>query len=202
MKKRNLNTCTIEEKSEALKRLRAGESKKKLAQEFGVRASTIRDWEKQESSLLQFGSSNFSEFTINGRKTLQNSAHPQVSESTFLWFLQMRNSGVPISGAIIEAQACKFSKLLNINNFSASKGWLDRWLKRYGIRHLKITREKLSADLEAAGKKIVNKFPELVRGFQPQQIYSADKSGLVIKLLLNKTYAAATEKNAAGFKKK
>lgn len=44
-------------------------------------------------------------------------------------------------------------------------------------------------------------FPEVMEGLLPQQIYGADKSGLVVKALPKRSFAATQEKDVAGFKK-
>jgi hypothetical protein len=51
---------------------------------------------------------------------------------------------------IIEAKALEFHKHFNEGEeqFTASIGWLDCREKRFGVRNLKITGEKLSASME------------------------------------------------------
>jgi hypothetical protein len=55
--------------------------------------------------------------------------------------------GSPVSGPMLQAKALEYHKNFKDGEetFTASEGWLDQW-KRYGIRQLNISGEKLSAD--------------------------------------------------------
>ncbi|GFW67928.1 jerky protein homolog-like [Trichonephila clavipes] len=82
-------------------------------------------------------------------------------------------------------------------SFSASIGWLDRWKKRYGVRQLTITGEKLSSDFDAA-KEYVTTFANLIAegNYSPQQIYNADETGLNFRALPKRQ----DEKSTPGYK--
>lgn len=131
---------------------------------------------------------------------MRTSAFQKEDEATYLWFLQQRPAGVPLTGPLIRAQAVKLNGLLDgPEKFMASNGGFGRWKKRHSIRMLAVTGEKLSADT-AAAEDFVKQFVELVADYSPQQIYSADESGLNITLLPNKSFVAKDEKCAPGFK--
>lgn len=75
----------------------------------------------------------------------------RTSEALFVWFLQMKEEGSPISGPILQSKALELNQNLNEGEgFTASNGWLDRWKKRYGIggRWLNLTEDKLSVGIE------------------------------------------------------
>ena len=44
-----------------------------------------------------------------------------------------RERNVPTGGFIIREKALDFAKELNITDFKASDGWLDRWKNRYNV---------------------------------------------------------------------
>lgn len=86
-------------------------------------------------------------------------------------------------------------------SFKASDGWLQKFKKRFSVRHLKICGESLSAR------------PDLVPDFQQKlfdiveaenlcddQIYNADESGLFWKMFPDKTLVHSKEKSAPGTK--
>ena len=82
-----------------------------------------------------------------------------------------------------------------LEKFNASEGWLHRWKKRHGIRHVIIVGEKLSADDGAAKDFVVQKFEKLVteHNLVADQIYNVDETGLNYKMLPKKTLAAKNE---------
>ena len=82
-----------------------------------------------------------------------------IDTALYTWFVQARQTGVPLSGNILKAQAEKLNKELNgPEDFILSDGWLWRWQKRHGIAQATISGEARSCDTEAA-----NKFPNELR---------------------------------------
>lgn len=199
--KRKHNSCNIKTKLEALERLKTGKTTIKiLAEELQVGESTIRDWKKKEAELFNFSRSVLTPAILENRCTLKTSVYQQVNEALYIWFLQQRSTGAPVTGPIIQAKAKILSKLIDVNsNFGASDGWFSRWKKRYGIRFLSITGEKLSSN-KAAAEDYIEKFAGVRHGYSPQQIYNADESGLFFKQLPKKSYVSKNEKSAPGYK--
>ena len=76
----------------------------------------------------------------------------QLDSALHQWFVQARAEGVPISGAIVQAQAEKLDRNLNVedSSFKASTGWLDCFMKPHGINQVSVSGEIRSADSEAA----------------------------------------------------
>lgn len=68
-----------------------------------------------------------------------------VDEALWVWFCQERRKGTPLSGPIGKEKAVKLYEKLGgtLDKFNASDGWLHRWKKRHGIRHVIIVGEKL-----------------------------------------------------------
>ena len=47
---------------------------------------------------------------------------------------------------MIQTQATKFASEMGVAEFKASKGWLDRFLNRYGFEHINLQREAGDVD--------------------------------------------------------
>ncbi|KAG8232655.1 hypothetical protein J437_LFUL012615 [Ladona fulva] len=86
--------------------------------------------------------------------------------------------------------------------FVASKGWLDRFKHRHGIRHLKITGEKLSSNESAIEPFRIEVLLHVIneKNLSSEQIYNANESGLFWQMLPDKTLADLNEKVAPGRK--
>lgn len=108
---------------------------------------------------------------------------------------------MPISGNMLKQKALSLSTDLNIGSFNASSGWLQRFKIRYGIRFLKVTGEKLSAQPELVDP-FKEKLMQVIEEFSltQHQLYNADETGLYWQLLPDKTYVALAEKTAPGIK--
>lgn len=90
-----------------------------------------------------------------------------------------------------------FHERLGRGVFSASKGWLEKFKKRDGIRQLKITGKKLSNN-----EPFQDKFMDIIKekDLSAEQIYNADEFGLYWKTIPDKTQATDIEVKAPGSK--
>jgi len=86
----------------------------------------------------------------------------------------------------------------DITNFTASKGFIQRFCERYNIKNIRLHGEKQSADTDAVEPFLI-KMAEIQKEYSLNQIYNADESGLIYKSLPNTTLATFEErrKNSA-----
>lgn len=172
-----------------------------LAKKYGVAKSTISKI-KQKKELI----SRAVKDTYVGpgkRQTLKSSGFPRMEKKLYKWFLDQRNKNFIVSGEMIKQKAKLIHSQIKENDkpFTASEGWLQRYKKRFGIRFLKISGEKLSSQPELVDPfkiQLKNKMEEL--GLTLEQLYNADETGLYWKLLPDKTFVSAAERTAAGRK--
>ena len=110
MPKRKL--YTVEQKLEAVARVRRGESQAKVSRDNGVPESTLRGWLKDEEKLREFSTSLDGSEGLK-RKRVKTAKDPELDKAVFTWFVQETQTGTPISGPILSAQTQKFSKELH-----------------------------------------------------------------------------------------
>ncbi|XP_024049951.2 jerky protein homolog-like [Terrapene carolina triunguis] len=127
-----------------------------------------------------------------------------------MWFTQEHSEGTLISSDIIRKQAKKLKKDLDFrrsgedtsahqgNEFKASSGWLNHFLKCHGIWQVAISGETCSADIKACDEYPL-KLQEIIikGGYAPEQIYNADETGLCYRMLPDRTLASRTEEQKA-----
>ncbi|XP_025410373.1 jerky protein homolog-like [Sipha flava] len=117
--------------------------------------------------------------------------------------MQQQRRHIPISGEIICEKARLFHREITKqeDGFTASRGWLDNFKHRHGIKRLKITGEKLSWD-EASIEPFRNELQLVINenNLDLEQIYNADESGLFWRMLPEHTLTSSHEKNAPGRK--
>ena len=167
----------------------------------------MTDIKKNESNIRSFVSTMESlSVSSKERKIMRLADDEKVDEAVYLWYIQKRSQGIPITGPILREKAQLFYQQLHgdssSSTFQASTGWQWRFCQRHGIRQLSLQGEKLSADLDAPDP-FREKLLKLIEdeGFTLEQIYNCDETGLYYRMLPEKTLAARSENEAPGMKK-
>lgn len=209
-KKRKKKVISIDEKYAALKRIDSGVPQAKVAADSGVGTSMVIDWVKKRKDIEKWclthgsvsSSSDTSSKKMSGRKSMKEGEHPKVSEALYVWFIQKREQGIPITGPLLQEKAFKFyNELENVDDipeeekFTASNGWLFRWKKRYGVRQLRAQDQKGELD------KFKHTFYRIIerRGLSGDQMYNADETGSNFRMLPRKTLVTEMESAAPGY---
>lgn len=95
----------------------------------------------------------------------------------------------------------KWSLWSDNDSFSASKGWLHRFVNRFGLENINVTRDAPSANKEAAAaflaelNKLIKK-----KGQHTKQIFSWEETGLFWSRMPKRTYVNKSEKEVPGQK--
>lgn len=192
--KRKRNVVSIETKLEIIKELKKGATTVALNTKYGMPRQTISDLKKNADEIEKFASQMESlDIGKKKRKTMKKSPHEVLDTALYVWFVQKRSEGIPLSGPLICEKALFFNSKLNGDaNFKASAGWLHNFKSRHGIRELNIEGEKLSAASAEAVAEYRTKFLELIEenGLSRDQVYNADETGLNYKAIPTKTLAS------------
>ena len=104
-------------------------SKEAAAREFGVDAKRIRVWCSQKNQLAAMKKEKKST-----RKRLDGAGRKpdnvEMEEELFGWIVELRSRHLRVSRRMIRMQA---KSLTSDDGFKASRGWLDRFMKRHSL---------------------------------------------------------------------
>lgn len=78
---------------------------------------------------------------------------------------------------------------MNVEKFTASAGWLQRFKRRFGLSWKCLSGDATAADQSVALDWIENTFMPLMSRYEEKDVYNADETGLFFKCLPNKTFA-------------
>ncbi|GFX49369.1 uncharacterized protein TNCV_3664821 [Trichonephila clavipes] len=106
---------------------------------------------------------------------------------------QCREQNIPMGGSLLKEKAKAFAKELGIE-FSASEGWLTNFKKRNGIVFKKMCGESLSVYINVCSKW-QNSLSDLIKEYEPRNIFNMDETGLFFKCLPEK-HLHSKKKNA------
>ncbi|XP_069322918.1 jerky protein homolog [Eulemur rufifrons] len=187
--KRKRVVLTLKEKIDICTRLERGESRKALMQEYNVGMSTLYDIKAHKAQLLRFFANSDSNKALEQRRTLHTPKLEHLDRVLYEWFLGKRSEGVPVSGPMLIEKAKDFYEQMQLTEPCVfSGGWLWRFKARHGIKKLDASSEKQVVDHQAA-EQFCGFFRSLTaeHGLSPEQVYSADETGLFWRCLPNPT---------------
>ena len=123
--KRKLNTTTLKKTCDILSHIEKDMTNNEAVDKFGVPRNTISTWIKKKEKFFQA-----LEESAPSTKRLRVSQYKKVDKALFEWFVLQRSQSIPIDESMIQGKGLFFAKKLEIPDFKASDGWLDKWEKR------------------------------------------------------------------------
>uniref|UniRef100_H3AMY3 HTH CENPB-type domain-containing protein n=1 Tax=Latimeria chalumnae TaxID=7897 RepID=H3AMY3_LATCH len=204
MAKRKRPVLDLKQKLQILVDLERGEKVIDVTQRYKIGSSTFCDIRKAGDKLWNSTAAMGSSILVEERKTMHVSQDEALDKVVYMWFVQNRIKGTPISGSIVKEKAKHFYRDLNGEEicFTASDGWLSQFKHWHGIHQLSITGEIMSSYNESIApfhSRLMDIMETEV--LTDQQIYNADKTGFFWRLLQEKTLASSEKHCASGFKK-
>lgn len=150
MVKRRHVTLSLTDKIEVIKKLDQGEKVINIAKEYNIGKSTVSEIKKKRESILAYCSK--VECDLSTRRTLRPAKHPEVEQALYEWYIQQRAENVFISGdAICDKARFFYKEMTQKDDFRASKGWVDHFKKRFGIKLSALKGENKNGSLVDCG---------------------------------------------------
>lgn len=153
-----------------------------LAAELQLPVSTLRTILKNREDIKE-------KYRLGGvqRKKQKVGKFDKLEKVLVEWLHQARALKLPISGPIICEKARKIAESLQIADFNASNGWIDRFKNRHGIVYRQISGESETVVQQDVDTWMAT-LPELLQNYEPRDIFNADEFGLFFKLMPDKSY--------------
>lgn len=111
----------------------------------------------------------------------------------------MQTTKIGLSGTMIQIQAAKLASEMGVHNFTASNGWLHRFLKRNDFEHINLHGE--AGDVEKKVAEEIAKTREQLEGFDVVCSFNMDEMGLFFRCFRRGIYITR-EEDAAGLNRK
>ena len=174
--------------------MKAGTTPSTIASQYHIPRSTIS--QIRNVSGLKIETFLVANPHFDTRKTMKSAAYPKLDEALKVFFDQQRSLGKPISGTLLQEKARILHNKLTAQSeggeadrFALEKdkskdvklgeGFLGKFKKRHGIRHMRSVGEKGSADKKSIDSFIQN-FQDIIltENLTHDQVYNADETGL------------------------
>ena len=98
-------------------------------------------------------------------------------------------------------KAKEIAEKLGKPEFKGSRGWLDKWKKRYNVKQLRICGE--SGDVQGATvESWKERLPEIVQGYEKEDIWNMDETGVFWRALPDSGFGQKSSSCKGGKKSK
>lgn len=130
-RKRKRKALTLKERVTVIKRSDQGETAIEIANSLGVGKTQIQTIIKEKEVILRrwYGGESGDRKLSKIRRT----ASTVIDEQIWDWFCEMRQKNIPVTGKLIQEKALCLAVTRGFNDFRASKGWLENWMKRHNV---------------------------------------------------------------------
>jgi hypothetical protein len=105
-----------------------------------------------------------------------------VDTVVYKWFQEVRSRNVPLTGSLIREKALEFAKMLGVENFQASVGWLNRFRERYGVLSKCISGEASDVPMNSVNEWRNGEVAALIKEYSPNDVFNANEAGVFFQL--------------------
>lgn len=173
----NRKRISLSEKIKILDDCQKGINLTAISQKYGIPKSSICTLKKSKGKITS--NLEATNYGSKSRRSLKEGEYPRMEKKLFDWFIGQRNKFVPVNGMALKSKALEIQNKIYDAGFNASDGWLARFKKRYGIRLLQESGEKLSSR-EDLVQPFKQKLQNVIRENELTHdvIFNADETGL------------------------
>ena len=96
-KKQKISSKTLKEKYKAIKKIESGCPNKNVAADYDIPPNTLSTWLKSKDEIVKA----FEGGASSKMQRLKPCGNENLDQALYIWFVQMRQQGVPVSGPVL-----------------------------------------------------------------------------------------------------
>ena len=174
----------LKDKVAIIDKLKKGVKRKLIADEYGVDVSTLSKLLKKSEQVEQA----LGEGCSADNKSMKTAKRPDIEKQMVEWINSTTSKNITISRAEMKTKWIAIAESLGVNNFTASNGYIERFIRRNNIALVKF-RGEASTVSESTVENWKPKLQQLIKDYNAYDIYNMDELGLFYQEVPRKTYA-------------
>ncbi|XP_054720764.1 tigger transposable element-derived protein 6-like [Uloborus diversus] len=132
---------------------------------------------------------------------IQSGRNEEFENVLVLWLKETRASNLPVNVELLREKALELSKNYDMENFSASHGWVEKFKIRHGLSTRVLSGESKCVSIESV-EQWLKDLPDLIKEYEAKDIYYCDETGLFFRVMPDRTLAFKGEPCHSGKKSK
>lgn len=194
--KKKRNKFTYKEKQDVIKNYElSGLSVLQFSKLINIKQQTLQDWITNKKKILSIEKKQLKSKKIGSgnRQKLPLTIELEI----FKWFLDVRQTGIPISDELIKIRGKFLLKHHNSDiNFEFSNGWLDKFKNKYNIRKRKggSTIVRITDDDLNKIKLFIKEIKDKIKSNEYDAIINIDETGIYYDSHINYTLEIGNKK--------
>ena len=195
MAKRKRKELTLQEKVDviACKDKNPAIGIREKAEKFKCGKTQIQSTLRDKRKLLH-------KFAKNGNassKRARMCRFQDIDSAMLEWFRMARSKNIPVSGPMLQAKAVAVAEQMQLENFKASNGWLEKFKTQYKIKGMTVSDESGEVR-EQTVESWKKHLPQILAGYSPEDILNMDETGKFYHALPNKSLSEAAKQCTGG----
>ena len=110
----------------------------------------------------------------SSRKKLKKSDNKDLDETVFTLFKNARSNNIPVNGIIIREKALRLAKILELIDFWAPDGWLDKWKQGHNVTFKAVSGQEKAVTPEMTASWSETYFPTILSKYELKDISNAE----------------------------
>eukprot|EP00794_Sanderia_malayensis_P014665 gene14665-16191_t len=136
-----------------------------------------------------------------GKKRNRTSQFSDLNDAVWEWYKNKNDQLIPVDGPMIQEFASQVAEKLGYIDFKASSGWLTRFKERHNLSQHKVCGESADVAVDTV-KSWKERLGSIISGYEMQDIWNLDETGLIYRALPDKSLFAKSKKCKGGKKSK
>ena len=150
-------------------------SARSVAEKFDCVKMQMYSIFKEKASITQQYECNASASACHSVQQSRKSPFSKVNDALYEWYIVAVRKNIYPDGPTLIEKAKLIAEHLNITDFKASNGWLEKWKAKHNIKKMVICGESG----EMSGKMVESwkeRLPEILEGYTAQNIWNIDET--------------------------